>query len=114
MAGLLEDLDPDMFSAEELEAMGVADGEVYEPSASDLQDQVVELGRLIWEGGEREKQLRLALNRLEAMNEAGDVEGDMFEQMQQMATMLQQGAERERQLRLSVSRLAKLLGNREK
>lgn len=108
------DFDDDMFDPEDLEMMGASSGEVYEPSPEDLQDQVGELARLIWEGGEREKQLRLGLNRLEAVVDSTDSESEVFEQMQSMAKMLQQSVEREKQLRASVSRLANLLGNREK
>jgi len=110
---MTDDFDEDFFSAEDLEMMGASEGEVYDPSPAELQSQITELARLIFEGGEREKQLRLGLNRLEAVLDSTASEAAAFDQMQSMAQMLQQGVERERQLRASVSRLASLLGNRE-
>jgi len=110
-------MDEDFFDPEDLEMMAAADtfdGVDITPSTDDLYEQIGHLGRLIFEGGEREKDLRLAANRLEALNEAAATGANLHTQIQQLADMIRVGAERETKLRESVARLSQMLGNREK
>ena len=107
----------DMFDPEELAMMAEADadmatGGVPAPSIDDMYDQVAHLSGLIFQGGEREAELRQMSERLMLLNEATSGDTNVHDQVQSLAEMVRQGAEREAQLRGAIKKLTVLLSRR--
>lgn len=103
-ADLNRDRDPnlDMFTPEELAMMQDAEGLTAEMSVShdavELQQQFNAVARLVAEGGERERHLRLLINDLTLLALPGAQQASMHEQTQSLAKIVLASSERELQL----------------
>lgn len=93
------EFDPDLFSPEELEMMqgadGIVDGTVLEHDIVELQRQYQALARMVAEGGERERQLRQAVNELTLLAQGNEQARSLHEQTQNLARIVLASSERE-------------------
>lgn len=96
------DLDPSLFSPEELEMMREAEGSTGElgvkPDAEELQAQLTAVARLVAEGGERERQLRALISDLTLLARVPEQQQSIHEQTQRLAKIVLASSERELQL----------------
>lgn len=104
------DFDPTLFSPEELEMMGDANGATAElavkPDAEELQAQFTAVARLVAEGGERERQLRALINDLTLLAKTNaQQQQSIYAQTQTLAQLVINSSEREVKLQENLEAL---------
>jgi hypothetical protein len=112
----VEDVDPGLFSPEELEMMKGAEGIVEElelpHDATELQRQYQALARMVAEGGERERQLRALVNELTLLAQSADQQRSYHEQTQNLARIVLASSERELHLQQCLEAVRNVALNR--
>ena len=106
-----------LFSPEELELMGNANGvvpnQITVPALDELQEQYQTVVRLVAEGGERERQLRAIVHDLTMLANANQQQHfSLHEQTLTLARIMISSSERELRLKQSLEEVRSVIGKR--